>query len=240
MSMTINNVGYPSSYGTPGLGQTIQSGLTLTSGMASLGSMLLQSLQSGASVANPQTSALGQPNGLGNSPIAGLLQSVVQLLQAVTPLLQALGNRMQPNQTAMQFSNQLGGFNNPMLGNQQFGNPALGTPAYGAQPYGNLTAFGANSPAQFGNPALGTPAYGSPVLGTPAYGNPALGTPAYGAQPYNTLTSFSVNSPAQFGNMTPQAALGWAQTYGGPNMQQSDIQQGMNLYSIFNSGSRMF
>jgi len=211
MSMTVNSVGYPSSYGTPGLGQAIQSGLTLTSGMASLGSMLLQSLQSGASVANPQTSMLGQPNGLGNSPIAGLLQSVVQLLQAVTPLLQALGNRMQPNQTAMQFSNQLGGFNNPMLGNQQFGNPQFGAPQFGAPQFGN-----------------------------PQFGNPVLGTPAYGAQPYSNLTSFSVNSPAQFGNMTPQAALGWAQAYGGPNMQQSDIQQGMNLYSIFNSGSRMF
>jgi hypothetical protein len=221
MSMTVNSVGYPSSYGTPGLGQAIQSGLTLTSGMASLGSMLLQSLQSGASVANPQTSMLGQPNGLGNSPIAGLLQSVVQLLQAVTPLLQALGNRMQPNQTAMQFSNQLGGFNNPMLGNQQFGNPQFGNP-------------------QFGAPQFGAPQFGTPQFGNQQFGNPVLGTPAYGAQPYSNLTSFSVNSPAQFGNMTPQAALGWAQAYGGPNMQQSDIQQGMNLYSIFNSGSRMF
>jgi hypothetical protein len=72
--------------------------------------MLLQSLQSGALAANPQATGLGQPNGLGNnSPVAGLLQSVVQLLQSVAPLLQALGSRLQSNQPALQLGNQLQG-----------------------------------------------------------------------------------------------------------------------------------
>jgi len=61
MSM-ITNAGYPSAYGTSGLGQAVQSGLTLTNGIASLGNLLLQSLQSGASVVNPQA---GQQRGAG-------------------------------------------------------------------------------------------------------------------------------------------------------------------------------
>jgi len=36
------------------------------------------------------------------------------------------------------------------------------------------------------------------------------------------------------------AALAWAKANGGPTMTQADMTQGMNLYSIFNNGQRMF
>jgi len=178
-----------------------------------------------------QQTSLGQLGGLGNSPVAGLLQSVVQLLQSVGPLLQALGNRLQSNQPALQLGNQL-----------------QGATGYGNQfPGGNLTAFNFNTPPQFGNPTqFSNPAqFGNPAqLGNPAqFGTPVqLGMPVQYGTPvqYGNPTSFSVNSPAQFGNLSRESALNWAQTYGGPNMQQSDVTQGMNLYSIFNSGNRMF
>jgi hypothetical protein len=187
-----------------------------------------------------QQTTLGQLGGLGNNQVAGLLQSMVQLLQSVAPLLQALSSRLQSNLPALQLGNQL-----------------QGAAGYGNQfPGGNLTSFNFNPSAQFGNPTqFGSPAqfgnpaqFGTPVLGMPAqFGTPVLGTPAQFGTPvmgmpvqFGTPAPFSVNASAQFGNLTPQAALSWAQAYGGPNMQQSDIQQGMNLYSVFNTGSRMF
>ena len=90
-------------------------------------------------------------------------------------------------------------------------------------PLGNLTiAGGANGSVSAGVPATGIP------VGT---GGMATGIPI-SASPTLTL--------APQGGVTPQAALTWAQTYGGPNLQTQDLMQGMNLYSLFTSGRKMF
>lgn len=90
-------------------------------------------------------------------------------------------------------------------------------------PLGNLSIAGGVS----GGVNAGVPGIGIPV----GAGGVATGIPI-AASPTLMLTPQ--------GGVTPQAALTWAQTYGGPNLQTQDLMQGMNLYSLFTSGRKMF
>lgn len=218
---------------------------------------------------NPGLGAPGiRPPGVGGPPqlggLGGLLQSMTQLLSAVMPLMQALSGGLGANPNAMQFANQMPGagmgigpqlrpqmpmaYPTPMGMPQQFPTQ-MGMPGNGLMGVGpSLTnAFGAAGGALGGlaGGALGGPVgatLGSTLGG--AAGTVAgtvlaseLGMPTTGRPGAN---GFSVNTPVQIGGMSPQSALSWAITNGGPNVQASDIMQGMQLYSIFNTGNRMF
>lgn len=173
------------------------------------------------------TPGLGGPQGAGQG-LQGILQSVVQLLQALTPLLQALGGGGlgglgNANPLASSVANQLGGGLGGGLGGLGGGLGGLGggIPAY-QQPFGQ-------------QPFAASP-YASPY--TQSYAQQpftAFQQPYAGgvASPYNASFAqqpfTSLNQP-----FTQVDALNWAQTYGGPNLSQSELTQGVNLFNIFN------
>ncbi|HEY9109047.1 MAG TPA: hypothetical protein VIN58_20395 [Roseateles sp.] len=205
---------------------------------------------------------LGGAGGLG-----GLLQSFAQLLQSMTPLLQALGNGgLGANGPASQLAGGLGGGlgASPLAqaGGQlgaaaghalggapgaqvggaigaAAGNALAGAVSHTATPPGAapLAQAGSQIGAAVGNAVAGAPgaqvgaavgAAAGAALGA-ATGTPAAATP--------TFTPNAVNTSATLGNMTPDAARQWALANGGDNMTAKDVQQGVALYSIFNTGS---
>ena len=170
---------------------------------------------------------LGGPQGAqgAGQGLQGILQSVVQLLQALTPLLQALGGGGlgglgTANPLANSVASQLGGLGGGLGG-------ALG---------GGLGGLGGGLPTPpqaFGQQPFAASPYGaSPYAQQPftAFQQPYAGGVA---SPYNASfaqTPFtSLNQP-----FTQTDALNWAQTYGGPNLSQSELTQGVNLFNIFN------
>lgn len=214
----------------------------------------------------PGLGALGGAGGAGGAGglggLGGLLQSFAQLLQSMTPLLQALGNSgLGANRPASQLANGLGGG----LGGSPLGQAggqlgAAAGNAFGGAPgaqlggaigaaAGNALAgaaglpLGANPLAQAGSQigaAVGNAIGGAPgaqvgaavgaAAGTAlAAGVPTAATPGY--------TSNAVNTSATLGNMTPDAARAWALANGGENMTAKDVNQGVALYSIFNTGN---
>jgi hypothetical protein len=167
---------------------------------------------------------LGGPQGAGQG-LQGILQGVVQLLQALTPLLQALGG---------------GG-----LGGLGTANPLANSVA--SQLGGGLGGgLGAGLGGGLGGLGGGIPAYPQPFAQQPSVASPytqsfaqqpftAFQQPYAGgtASPYNASfaqTPFtSLNQP-----FTQTDALNWAQTFGGPNLSQKELTQGVNLFNIFN------
>lgn len=244
---------------SPSLKNALSSSLDVASSLTLMMNALLQNVlksaqqQPGLGTPGMGAPGIGGPTQPGANGLGGLLQSLTQLLSALTPLLQALTGGMGANPNAMQFANQLPGAGmgigpqiRPQMP-QQF-------PTQMGMPGNNLMGVGPSLPNALGaaGGTLGGLAGGAvagPVgasvgstLGSAA-GTVAgtalaseLGVPTTGMP--GGLTS--VNTPAQFGGMSREAALGWAVMNGGPNMQANDITQGMNLYSIFNSGNRMF
>jgi len=245
--MSINSIPASSMVAQPtGTSPSIQNALSSSLDVASSLTLMMNALLQNVLKSAQQQPGLGATPGLGTpglgstqsggNGLAGLLQSLTQLLSAVTPLLQALSGGMGANQPATQFASQLPG-NGMGIGPQV--RPASTMPmstatlpsALGAagQTLGTVAggALGGPTGAAVGG-ALGGAA--GTIAGTAI--NAELGVPAN--------NTFSANTPAQIGGMSRQSALAWAQANGGANMQASDITQGMNLYSIFNTGNRMF
>lgn len=165
--------------------------------------------------------------GLGQNGLGGLMQSLMELMQALQPLMQALGNSTGgANPMANNVANQLGGGGQTSFG-QAYG---VGNPT---QPFPSQPAY--QSFAQ--NQGVGTFYQPTQSAGYPQTFQPVYQTQQVPTMPYD---SFSVNAPAMLGVNNQTSALQWAQMYGGANQTQADLQQGMNLYSIFNTGSRMF
>lgn len=222
------------------LSSTLDVASQMTQLMNSVLMNVLRSAQQAPSMGTPGlgTPGLGTPglggpgqvpgsNGLGG--IAGLLQSFAGLLQSVAPLLQALsGNNFGANGPAQQLGNQFPG-----------GGLGVGPAVSGLG--GGLGNAGAQIGSAIGGAVGGVP---GAQLGA-SIGNVA-GTAAgvaLGANGVNGLNNgFVPVATVGIGSgvMTTDAARAWALANGGANQTASDIQQGMNLYSIFNTGDRMF
>ena len=248
--MSINSIPASSMVAQPtGTSPSIQNALSSSLDVASSLTLMMNALLQNVLKSAQQQPGLGTTPGLGTpglgtpglgstqsggNGLAGLLQGLTQLLSAVTPLLQALSGGMGANQPATQFASQLPG-NGMGIGPQVRPTTTMPTStlptALGAagQTLGTVAggALGGPTGAAVGG-ALGGAA--GTIAGTAI--NAELGVPAN--------NTFSANTPAQIGGMSRQSALAWAQANGGANMQASDITQGMNLYSIFNTGNRMF
>lgn len=207
----------------------------------------------------------GGAGGLGG--LGGLLQSFAQLLQSMTPLLQALGNGgLGANGPASQLAgglggglgatplaqaggqlgaaagHALGGAPGAQVGSAigaAAGNALAGAVGHPATPLAAapLAQAGSQIGAAVGNAIAGAPgaqvgaavgAAAGTALGA-ATGTPTAATPGF--------TTNAVNTSATLGNMTPDAARQWALANGGENMTAKDVNQGMALYSIFNTGN---
>ena len=210
--------------GLGGLGGLLQSFAQLLQSMTPL----LQALGNGGLGANGPASQLagGLGGGLGASPLA----------QAGGQLGAVAGNALGGAPGA-----QLGSAIGAAAGNALAGAAGLPTSAVGhpATPLGAapLAQAGSQIGAAVGNAIAGAPgaqvgaavgAAAGTALGV-ATGTPAAATPGF--------TANAVNTSATLGNMTPDAARQWALANGGENMTAKDVQQGVALYSIFNTGS---
>lgn len=226
----------------------LSSGLDVASQMTQLMNSLLmnvlRSAQQAPSFGMPGVGApglgapgLGGPGQLpgangGMNGLAGLLQSFAGLLQSITPLLQALsGAGFGANRPAQQIGNQFPG------GGLGVGPAISGLGGLGAP--GGLGNAGAQIGAAVGGAIAGAPGaqIGAAIGGAAgtAAGAALGGTPGVN-------TGFTPVATVGIGNgsMTADAARSWALANGGRNQTVDDIRQGMNLYSIFNSGDRMF
>jgi hypothetical protein len=206
--------------GLGGLGGLLQSFGQLLQAMTPL----LQALGNGGLGANRPATQLanGLTGGLGTSPLG----------QAGSQFGAAAGNVLGGAPGA-----QLGSILGGAAGNALAGAAGLPTTPVGANP---LVNAGSQIGALVGNALGGAPgAQLGAQLGATA-GAAASGALAAAGVPTTVTPGFtpnSVNTPAMFGNMTPEAARAWALANGGENMTAKDVNQGVALYSIFNTGS---
>ena len=231
----------------------LSSGLDAASSITQLMSLLLMNMLRSAQQV-PQagiTPGLGGPGGAqGGNGMLGLLQSLVQLMQAIAPLMQALGNGNMggANRPAGQLAGQfpcggLGvGQQLPAGGGVATGIP-VGLPVGGGLGVGPQVSASGSAAGSIGiNSPLGNLTIAGGANGSVSAGVPGIGIPV-GAGGVSTGIPISASPTLMLtpqGGVTPQAALTWAQTYGGPNLQTQDLMQGMNLYSLFTSGRKMF
>lgn len=229
----------------PSITSALSNTLDTASALTQFASTLLQNLlqarqQQNGGIPGTTPSVGGTPGttgtqGLGQNGLGGLMQSLMELMQALQPLMQALGNRMGgANPMANNVANQLGGGGQTSFGQAYgVGNPTQPFPFQPAyQSFAQNQGIGAFQPTQSAGFPQTFQSAGYPQTFQPVYQTQQVPT-----MPYD---SFSVNAPAMLGVNNQTSALQWAQMYGGANQTQSDLQQGMNLYSIFNTGSRMF
>lgn len=207
---------------------------------------LMRASQQAPSAAAPSTTSAPQPFNSGLGAIGGLLQSFAGLLQSMAPLLQSLSgtNGFGTNAPAQKIGVQLApvGLSTPL---------ASAGAAGGVAAPGGLSNAGAQIGAAVGG-ALGGPAgaqigavigsVAGGVAGTAlsaATGNPAAAGIAGATGLPNTGSPFTTIGIGS-GAMTADAARAWALANGGVTQTAAETRQGMNLYSIFNSGNRMF
>lgn len=229
----------------PSITSALSNTLDTASALTQFASTLLQNLlqarqQQNGGIPGTTPSVGGTPGttgtqGLGQNGLGGLMQSLMELMQALQPLMQALGNRTGgANPMANNVANQLGGGGQTSFGQAYgVGNPTQPFPFQPAyQSFAQNQGIGSFQPTQSAGFPQTFQSAGYPQTFQPVYQTQQVPT-----MPYD---SFSVNAPAMLGVNNQTSALQWAQMYGGANQTQSDLQQGMNLYSIFNTGSRMF
>jgi hypothetical protein len=235
---------------TAGQGNPSIGGPSQQSGLGGLGALggagglggLLQSFAQLLQSMTPLLQALGN-GGLGaNKPATQLAGGLGGGLGA-TPLAQAGG------QLGAVAGGALGGAPGAQLGSAigaAAGNALAGATGLPTSPVGQpVVGLGANPLAQAGS-QIGA-AVGNAIAGAPgAQVGAAVGAAAGTALGVTTgtpvaanpgYTSNAVNTSAVLGNMTPDAARQWALANGGENMTAKDVNQGVALYSIFNTGS---
>jgi hypothetical protein len=180
----------------------------------------------------PQPPAAKPGAAKGANQFGGILQQLMQLLQMLVPMIQQLANGRGPqaNVPAMNVANQLPQASAP----SPLGSPGT-APAAGRQAAVPMVPVIAMVPAS----ALQTGAIPvQPGATTPLLGGAPVAAAPIAAAPVQSALDPAGWSTVQLGANSPEAAMAWVhETLAGRSISAADMQQGIDLYNIFNSGT---